>query len=126
MPVIDNIKDLAFPFSKIKPIYAALDIINSDVSNHIKLKQLAKKSGTNECTLKKGFRVLFNISVYQYLLKNRMLRATALLKNPALKQKDIADQCGYETLAGFVTAFRKYYGQTPGEHRRQSQSVDNN
>jgi AraC-like DNA-binding protein len=126
MPIINNIQASVFPLSKARPIYTALNIINEDVSNHIKLKQLARQSGTNECTLKKGFRILFNISVYQYLLQSRMAKATTLLQNPKLKHKDIADQCGYESLAGFVTAFRKYYGQTPGEHRKQYQSVDNN
>lgn len=108
-----------FPVAKSKPIYLALHIMNEDVSHHIKLKQLARRSGTNECTLKKGFRSLFNISVYQYLLKSRMIKATQLLQNPDLKQKDIAYLCGYESQAGFVTAFRKYYGQTPGEHRKK-------
>jgi AraC-like DNA-binding protein len=126
MHITDTIQSSIFPFSKVKPIYTALHLINEDVSNHIKLKQLARQSGTNECTLKKGFRELFNISVYQYLLKSRMLKAVALLQNPTLKQIDIATQCGYESLAGFVTAFRKYYGQTPGEHRKNYLSGDNN
>lgn len=114
------------PFYKSKPIYMALNIINEDVSNHIKLKQLARQSGTNECTLKKGFRSLFNISIYQYLLKSRMMKAKKLLQDSSLKQKNIAYMCGYESHAGFVTAFRKYYGQTPGEYRKKSFINDTN
>lgn len=123
--MIETTEHTIYPICKSKPIYLALHIMNEDISHHIKLKQLARQSGTNECTLKKGFRELFNISVYQYLLKNRMKKATALLQNPTLKQIDIATQCGYESLAGFVTAFRKYHGQTPGEHRKRFLSINN-
>lgn len=106
------------PIAVTRPVYTAYHIINSDISNHIIVKQLAKQSGTNECLLKKGFRELFNISIYQYLLQCRMKKAYELLHNSSLKQKDIAAECGYETLAGFVTAFRKHFGKPPGELRK--------
>ena len=101
-------------------VFTALSIIHRDISNHIILKQLAKQSGTNECTLKKGFRAVLNISVYQYLLQCRMNRASSLLKTTLAKEKDIAVECGYESLAGFVTSFKKYHGITPGELRKRS------
>jgi len=101
------------------PVATALVIINRDISCHIILKQLARQAGTNECTLKKSFRAALNTSVYQYLLQCRMQRAAELLIHTAAKEKDIAADCGYETLAGFVTAFRKYHGRTPGAARKQ-------
>lgn len=106
------------PTALTRPVYTAYHIINADISNHIVVKQLAKQSGTNECLLKKGFRELFNTSIYQYLLQCRMKKAYELLHNSSLKQKDIAAECGYETLAGFVTAFRKHFGKPPGELRK--------
>jgi AraC-like DNA-binding protein len=102
-----------------QPVLAALMVINRDISSQIVLKQLALQSGTNECTLKKCFRAVLRVSFYQYLLSRRMRRARWLVENTSEMAKDIAHDCGYQSAAGFITAFRKYYGVTPGEARKQ-------
>jgi len=101
------------PPTVVRSVFSARELINSDVSNHILLKELAHHSGTNECTLKRGFKRLFKTSVYQYLLKKRMRYARHLLLTSDLREKDIAVLCGYDSLAGFITTFRRYYGFSP-------------
>ena len=54
------------------------------------------------------------------------MKATQLLQHANLKQKDIAYQCGYESQAAFVTAFGKYYGQTPGDYRKKQLLLETN
>lgn len=99
-------------------VRTAFNIINTDVSNHIGIKELALKAGTNECSLKRGFRLMYRTSIYQYLIQARMKKANLLLKSTRLKHTDIAMECGYESLAGFVTAYRKYFGTAPGTYRK--------
>lgn len=105
------------PPTVVKSVFSARELINSDVSNHLLIKELARHSGTNECTLKKGFKVIFKTSVYQYLLKKRMRYAKHLLQSTDMKEREIAILCGYESLAGFVTTFRRYFGVRPGQLR---------
>ena len=100
-----------------RSVFSARELINADVSNHILLKDLAHHSGTNECTLKKGFKNIFKITVYQYLLKKRMRYARHLLQSTNLKEREIAVLCGYDSLAGFVTTFRRYFGCRPRQLR---------
>jgi AraC-like DNA-binding protein len=100
-----------------RSVFNARELINADVSNHIRIKELAHHSGTNECTLKRGFKNIFKITVYQYLLKKRMRHAKHLLRSTELKEREIAVLCGYETLAGFVTTFRRYFGCRPHQLR---------
>lgn len=97
--------------------FAALELIDRDVSHHFLLKDLARHSGTNECTLKRGFKNIFKITVYQYLLKERMRHAKHLLESTDLKEREIATLCGFESLAGFVTTFRRYFGRSPHQLR---------
>lgn len=97
--------------------FAAVELIDRDVSHHFLLKDLAHYSGTNECTLKRGFKIIFKITVYQYLLKKRMRHAKHLLESTDLKEREIAVLCGYESLAGFVTTFRRYFGSSPHQLR---------
>jgi len=105
------------PPTVLRSVISARELINADVSNHILLKDLAHHSGTNECTLKRGFKNIFKTSVYQYLLKKRMRYAKHLLQSTDLKEREIAALCGYESLAGFVTTFRRYFGFRPHQLR---------
>lgn len=102
-----------WPPAVMKSVFDAQELINADVSNHILLKDLAKYSGTNECTLKRAFKNVFKITVYQYLLRRRMRQARHLLQSTNLKEREIAVLCGYESLGGFVTTFRRYFGFRP-------------
>jgi len=109
-----------YPPSILKSICIARNLINEDVGTHMVLRKLAKNAGTNEFTLKKGFKDIFKITIYQYLLKSRMQYASRLLQTTDLKVKDIGKVCGFETLSGFITSFKKYHGITPGEIKRIS------
>jgi len=107
----------ACPPTVVRSVVIARKLIKADVSNHILLKDLAHHSGTNECTLKRGFKNIFKITVYQYLLEKRMRHAKHLLQATHLKEREIAVMCGYESLAGFVTTFKRYFGCKPRQFR---------
>ena len=110
------------PPSVARSAFAVMEIMDADISNHIPLKDLARNVCTNECTLKKTFKYIFKITVYQYLLKRRMVYAENLLQTTSLLERDIALLCGYQSLAGFITSFRKYFGYSPGEFKRRLSS----
>ncbi|MCW3090008.1 MAG: helix-turn-helix-domain containing protein AraC type [Ferruginibacter sp.] len=102
-----------YPPSVVKSIHDAKQLMNTDIQQHLVLNKLARKVGTNECTLKKGFKEIFQITVYQYLLNRRMEYAWRLITESSLKESIIAKECGFDTLSGFVTAFHKYFGKKP-------------
>lgn len=106
-----------YPPSVIKSVSMAKEIMNADIKDHLVLKSLARRVGTNECTLKRCFKDLFNTTIYQYLLKQRMDKAFLLITSSNYRLKEIAVQCGFETLSGFTTSFHKYYGIRPGDLR---------
>ncbi len=108
-----------YPFSVTRSALAAMKQINNDISEHIVIKELARLAGTNECTLKKGFKDIFKITVYQHLLKSRMKYANLLLRTTNRREMDIAVLCGYKSLPGFISTYRKHFRINPGEYRRQ-------
>lgn len=110
-------QDRTFPLPFARPVAAAIAIMSEDISRHIPLKDLANKAGTNECTLKKRFKEMLHVTIYQYLVDQRMKKAYFLLTNTRLKELDIAMECGYESLPGFISTFRRYYGVSPGSVR---------
>ena len=103
----------------------ARKLMCEDIRCHLVIKDLARKSGTNECSLKRGFKYLFNISIYQYLLRQRMKQARRLLLHTTIKEKYIAYSCGFDSLAGFINTFRRLYGISPGSFRKKSKKSSN-
>jgi AraC-like DNA-binding protein len=107
-----------YPLAIVRSIRQARELMTKDIRQHLSIRELAKQAGTNEYSLKRGFKALYQITVYQYLLVSRMEYASQLLKTTSLKEKEIAGRCGFATLSGFVTTFKKYYGSRPREQRK--------
>jgi AraC-like DNA-binding protein len=78
------------------------------------LTELAAIAGTNEFKLKKGFKELFNNTVFGYLSDTRLTQARELLL-AGIPIKEVADQLGYSSVQHFGTAFRKKFGVSPGK-----------
>ena len=111
------IKQKKYPLVHSHQVSAALEIITEDISRHISLKDLANRAGTNECTLKKRFKEMLNVTIYQYLVDQRMKKAYILITGTAMKEMDIALECGFQSLPGFISTFRTYVGLSPGALR---------
>lgn len=57
------------------------------------------------------------MSLHQYVLHLRMMRAVNLLENTALSVGEISMQCGFCDLAYFSQYFKKYFGISPSKYR---------
>ncbi|MRG47999.1 helix-turn-helix domain-containing protein [Chitinophaga sp. SYP-B3965] len=79
------------------------------------LIQLARIAGINEFKLKKGFREVFNNTVYGYLADHKLHEAKEMLLSKQTPIKDVADQLGYSSVQHFSKAFKKKFGISPGQ-----------
>ncbi len=79
------------------------------------LIQLAAIAGINEFKLKRGFKELFNDTVFGYLAEVRleMGRRALLQKQKTVTQ--IAFELGYASLQHFSAAFKKKFGVSPAK-----------
>lgn len=100
-------------------IYQAKAIIEANIGKPCSLIDLAHQVGTNECTLKKGFRALLDTSVHNYWNELKMKKAMKMLTESDASVADISMDIGFKTPQHFSTAFKKYYGITPGTARLQ-------
>lgn len=104
-------------FSDRDKIYQARDIICSEYLNPPSLHDLALRVGTNECTLKAGFKEAFRTTVFNYLFDYRMNIATHYLLDTNKSIGEVAGLVGYEHQAHFCTAFKRKFNVTPSEYR---------
>lgn len=77
------------------------------------LAEVAKAVTLNEYKLKKGFKQLFQQTVYGYLTQLRLEKAYLLLQEKELSASEIAFQLGYSSPQHFHTAFKKKFGVAP-------------
>jgi AraC-like DNA-binding protein len=80
------------------------------------LIQLAAIAGINEFKLKRGFKELFNQTVFAYLADVRLEMASRALREKQKTVTQIAFELGYASLQHFSMAFKKKYGVPPAKY----------
>lgn len=94
-------------------MYQIRNIILSNLTKPFSLKELANQVGTNECTLKKGFKTIFGTTVFGFLNDVKMEKAQNLLTEQELTITQVAELVGYKNATHFTSAFKKKYGVLP-------------
>ena len=56
----------------------------------------------------------------KYLQQARLAKAQRLLRDPTLRIKEIATQCGYSSTSNFSHDFKRSLGLTPSGYRRST------
>jgi len=98
-------------------LYAVREILSQQFSGDFTLNSLAQQVGTNEFTLKKGFKELFGTSVFGYWHQLKMEEARTLLTEGIMNVSEVSERVGYKNPQHFSTAFKRYYGCSPSELR---------
>jgi AraC-like DNA-binding protein len=99
-------------------IHESKHILDNSFDQHITIASVAQQTGMNEFKLKAGFKQVFGISMFDYLIKTRMQTARGLLLETDKPIKEIASLTGYATKQSFLNAFKKYFHDTPGSFRK--------
>lgn len=79
------------------------------------LKALSQNFMLNEFKLKKGYKTLFNTTVFNHIHHLRMTKAKQLLAEENMNVSMVSDFMGYNNIAAFSAAFRKRFGYPPGK-----------
>ncbi len=114
----DKQTDLSIPKADREKIYAVKEILNKNLEQTTTLANLAKQVGTNEFTLKKGFKALFGTTVFGYWNTLKMEKAKDMLLHQDIPISQISQQIGYKNPQHFTTAFKKKYGMVPSQLKK--------
>jgi AraC family transcriptional activator of pyochelin receptor len=99
-------------------IIAVRDLINERLTQPPSLSQIARSVGLNEYKLKRGFKEMFNNTVFGYLLEQRLLMARQYLLDTRKTAAEISFELGYTTPQHFNNVFKKRFGLTPAAVRK--------
>ena len=105
----------AFRPDDLDKIIAVREWLTEHFLQPITLPEVARLVGLNDFKLKKGFRELFNTTVFGYLTALRMSHARRLLLDGGQTVTEVADALGYQHAHHFTHAFRKHFGYLPSK-----------
>jgi AraC-like DNA-binding protein len=98
-------------------------LLEGDLFHPWTLDELAQKTGSNIQTVKKSFKGLFNINVFNFYQQLRMNYSRHLLLDLDLTVAEVSDMLGYSHQNHFSIAFKKYFGFPPSELKAKSSKL---
>ncbi len=97
----------------------ALIRIHRDFEHPLTLESLAGDAGMSRSRFAERFKDVTGLPAIEYLAQWRMLSAGGLLADSGLSIPEVAVRSGYGSDLAFARAFKRTYGMTPAEWRRQ-------
>lgn len=103
-----------------KIVSVVKELIEKNISNdEFNLDDISQQLYFSTHYIRQVFKQKTGDNILEYMIQRRMECAGELLKNPENKITEIAERTGYKNQRYFATAFKKYYGSTPTEYRKQ-------
>lgn len=93
--------------------------IRSDPFRSFDFQELAKKKNISYDHFRTLFRKRFDSSPNNYVLHQRMLRASEMLKNSRIRIKEVMVACNYNSFMEFSRTFKRHMGTSPRNYRER-------
>ena len=97
-----------------------VQFIDREYAGSITLQEIADAACISKSEALRCFRVGMHCAPIQYVVAVRLERARSLLLTTLEPVTEIAFQVGFDNCSYFDRAFKKKYGMTPGQMRRQT------
>lgn len=104
-----------------KAVSLAQEYIRANYAQPLSLEQVAAEVYLNPEYFSRVFKEETGVSFVNFLTDVRLGHSVQMLEDTALRVQDIAQAVGYANVSYFSTTFKKKYGMSPYEYRRQSE-----
>lgn len=102
-------------------VQTMMEFIANHYSDPITLKDIAASAAISPSECLRCFRRIIHTTPIQYLQDYRIKQAAGYLKTSTSLISEIARQCGFMEMSYFSRVFRKKYGRSPQEFRKEYQ-----
>ncbi len=86
------------------------------------VEDMTKVARISQYALRKQIKKLYNLSPKQWLIQQKLKKAAFLLKNSEKSISQIATECGFASPSWFGYLFKKEFGSTPKEYRKNREN----
>ncbi len=94
--------------------------IQKNYKDKVTLSDIAKSGKVSKSTCLAIFKKYLQDTPNNYLICYRLKKSTNLLKETNLSISEIAFEVGFQGASYFTETFKKYYGFTPGQYRKEN------
>ena len=100
-------------------IAKSLQTIQKNYAQPLSVEALAKACYITSCSYIRLFKHMTGISPYQYLIRTRLSESCVLLENSTDSIAAIAEKTGFSSQNNYAKQFRRQYGLSPTQYRKQ-------
>lgn len=115
-PVLYSLARGSSAFSQVARV---ISIMEGNYSEKLDVQQLADSAHMSVSAFHKAFKEITADSPLQYLKKIRLARARDLIIQKGMKAYIAADEVGYESPSQFSREFKRHFGLSPAEVKRE-------
>ncbi len=94
------------------------ELVHARVEDELSLDEMAQSVGLSTAHFARMFRQSTGETPHQFVLRQRLERAKAMLRTPDARILDVALACGFKTQQHFAQVFRDVCGISPTEYRQ--------
>ena len=117
---VKNSKNYATKNNKIEQRIVIDNFFSDNLLGLVTIEDLAKELNYSKTHVNRLLKSYFNMSFSEKLDQTRLQSAKLYLRESKEPIYKIAERCGYSTLRGFETFFKKYTGILPKEYRKET------
>jgi len=99
-------------------IRRAVEYINNNLDKDLSVKQISEEINFSKSVLYKSFHQHFGCTVGEYVKKQRVEKAKALLENTSLSIEIIASESGFSSASVLSKTFKAHIGMPPLKYRK--------
>ena len=101
----------------INSLNQALEYIEDNLENEIKIKKIAQICTCSEYNIQRVFSVISGVTLGEYIRNRRLSKAAMDIRETNLRIIDIACKYSYESADAFSKAFKNFHGISPKDGR---------
>ena len=94
------------------------ELVRAKLEFDLSLDEMAQAVGLSTAHFARMFRKSTGETPHQFVLRQRLEHAKAMLRAPDSRVLDVAVACGFKTQQHFAQAFRDVWGVSPTEYRQ--------
>jgi len=94
------------------------ELVHAKMEDDLSLDEMAESVGLSTAHFARMFRKSTGETPHQFVLRQRLARARAMLRAPDARVLDVAVACGFKTQQHFAQVFRDVWGVSPTEYRQ--------
>ena len=94
------------------------EFVDAKMENELSLDEMAESVGLSTAHFARMFRKSTGETPHQFVLRQRLERAKAMLRAPDARVLDVAVACGFKTQQHFAQVFRDLWGVSPTKYRQ--------